>query len=57
MLDGVMNGGELCLIDVTEDGLANGTWEGALKGSLVGKELRLSDGAVASDGVLEGSLD
>ena len=25
-----MNGGELCLIDGTEDGLANGTWEGAL---------------------------
>ena len=52
-----MNGGELCLIDGTENGLANGTWEGALKGSLVGKELRLSDGLVASDGVLEGSLD
>ena len=25
-----MNGGELCLIDGTEDGLANGTWEEAL---------------------------
>ena len=52
-----MNGGELCLIDGTEDGLANNMWDGALNGSLVGKEFRLSDGNVASDGVLEGSLD